>query len=71
MAIFTVLLVLECQNIRVKGEHMSKHSNAEGKLHVSKEVRRQPVPIKQTPSPKDNSAPQVPPVGTNANNQYR
>jgi hypothetical protein len=52
---------------------MSKHSSAEDKLHVSKEVR-----LKNTRPPSsqqnlvDKAAPiGLPPKGTNANNQYR
>jgi len=50
---------------------LSKHGNAEGKLHLGKEIRGHNEPSKQPPSFKDNSAPQVPKPGTNAQNQYR
>jgi hypothetical protein len=49
---------------------MSKHTDADGKLHVSKEVRAKFQPT-SPPSNRENAAPQVPPKGTNANNQYR
>jgi hypothetical protein len=48
---------------------MGKHTSAEAKLHVSKEVR--PARSRKLATPKDNSAPQTPKAGTNAKNQYR
>jgi hypothetical protein len=52
--------------------YMSKHSDGEAKLHIPLEQRGSAGRIKkQPPSFKDNMAPQVPPKGTNANNQYR
>jgi hypothetical protein len=48
---------------------MGKHTTAENKLGISKEVQQQ-QPQNITPY-KDNSAPQAPKVGTNAKNQYR
>ncbi|MDB5160750.1 MAG: hypothetical protein JWO96_130 [Candidatus Saccharibacteria bacterium] len=49
---------------------MSKHSNGEAKLHIGKEVRTRNRPANQRPDI-NGRASQVPPKGTNANNQYR
>jgi hypothetical protein len=48
---------------------MGKHTSAETKLQVSKNV--QPARIKKTANPSVNSAPQNPKPGTNSKNQYR
>jgi hypothetical protein len=50
---------------------MSKHSSAEDKLHLSKQLRGRSTPTKDRLLRGDNAAPQVPPKGTNANNQFR
>jgi hypothetical protein len=51
---------------------MSKHTNAEGKLHIPGSLRRSAaIPAKQPLVSKEDMAPQVPAKGTNANNQYR
>ncbi|HET9850460.1 MAG TPA: hypothetical protein VFP35_02435 [Candidatus Saccharimonadales bacterium] len=49
---------------------MSKHTSADNKLHIQRSARN---PGAQPTKPADPSktAPQVPPKGTNANNQYR
>lgn len=48
---------------------MSKHSSADDKLHVSPEVRANKSRLHMRP-PASKAAPQAPPKGTNANNQY-
>jgi hypothetical protein len=51
---------------------MSKHATAEDKLHVSQQVRpKQQKSARLTASQKNQNTPQMPPKGTNANNQYR
>ncbi len=57
---------------------MSKHSPAEGKIHIGKSVRplnpdARHKPNIETDRPKgvSKSASTAPPKGTNANNQYR
>jgi hypothetical protein len=49
---------------------MGKHADADAKLHTPEQLRPNKN-IPQNPKFSDNSAPQVPPKGTNANNQYR
>ena len=54
---------------------MSKHSSPEEKLKVAKQLRdaiaaRQASTMSKS-QPSGQSAPQVPPKGTNDNNQYR
>lgn len=49
---------------------MSKHANAEDKLHISPSVRGSKLP-RQKRDNKELSQPSGPPKGTNANNQYR
>lgn len=49
---------------------MSKHSDGEAKLHIPRGFRGLAGRIRKE-SPRTSSAPQVPPKGTNDNNQYR
>lgn len=54
---------------------MSKHSSAEEKLRVAKQLREaiyaRQQSLKSKAQSSGNPAPQVPPKGTNSNNQYR
>jgi len=49
---------------------MSKHADADAKLHIEGQVRGRGKLAGRNLKTADNRAPQVPPKGTNANNQY-
>jgi len=51
---------------------MSKHSSAEGKLHISKQLRQNAAKATKRPAQMNEGTPiGLPPKGSNSNNQYR
>jgi hypothetical protein len=48
---------------------MSKHKSADDKLHNSKSIQPKQVSLQQNIKVRNNKQP-IPPVGTNAKNQY-